>query len=123
MYTLKIAIVVLSLNGGIARSQAYRFVGHEKFRIVDTAGFYLYSINKLVQGEKIARPQDVYYFSVRADGPVLELTRENLGKAFVDNPRFRYALEARFRQDKELMDYDRSLGTYAINYLYSQTQH
>jgi hypothetical protein len=90
---------------------------------VDTAGFYLYSINKLVQGEKIARPQDVYFFSVKADGPILELTRENLEKAFGENPRFRYAVEARFRSDKELMEYDRILGTYAIKYLYSQSQH
>ena len=123
MYFLKVAIVGLCLSGGIASSQVYRSVGHEKFRIVDTAGFYLYSINKLVQGEKIARPQDVYFFSVKADGPILELTRENLEKAFGENPRFRYAVEARFRNDKELMEYDRILGTYAIKYLYSQSQH
>jgi|SRR6186713_2009345 len=123
MYFLKIAIVGLCLSGGIVRSQTYRAVGHEKFRIIDTTGFNLYCINKLVQGEKIARPLDVYYFSVKADGPILELTRENLEKAFWNNPRFRYAIAARFRQDKELMEYDRSLGTYALKYLYSQSLH
>ena len=123
MYFLKFAIIGLCLSGGIVRSQVYRSVDHEKFRVVDTAGFNLYCINKLVQGEKIARPQDVYYFSVKEDGPILELTRENLDKAFGSNPRFRYAIAARFRRDKELMEYDRSLGTYALKYLYRQSLH
>ena len=66
-------------------AQEYRTIGKEKFRVVDTAGFYIYSINKLVQGEKISRAQDVYYFSVKADGPVEELTMANLESTFAEN--------------------------------------
>jgi len=53
-YSLNILIAGLCCSGIIARGQDYRSVGREKFRIIDTAGFYLYHINKLVQGEKIA---------------------------------------------------------------------
>jgi hypothetical protein len=106
---------------GTVRAQGSREFGREKYRIIDTAGFYLYSCNKLVQGEKIARPQLVYYFSVDGSTPVLELTMENLEKAFAGNARFRYLLEEEFRSDKQLMAYDQLLKTYKLKYIYSQS--
>jgi hypothetical protein len=121
MYKLKVLLTGLGLSGMMANSQGYRTIGRERFRIIDTTGFYVYSVTKLVQGEKIARPQDVYYFSVREDGPLLELTRENLEEAFADNAKFRYALEAQFHSDKQLMAYDHWLKTYKLKYIYSQS--
>ena len=91
------------------------------YRIVDTTGFYLYSIDKLVQGEKIARPGTVYYFSVTANGPLQELTLVNLERAFAGNARFRYSLEGQFRSDKGLMAYDGVLRMYKVKYLYEQS--
>lgn len=102
-------------------AQEYRKVGREKFRVIDTTGFYLYSLNKLVQGEKIARPETVYYFSVDSGSPVLELTMDNLEKAFAGNAKFRYSLEEEFHGDRQLMAYDKLLKTYKIKYLYGQT--
>jgi|SRR5882757_9453733 len=121
MYKFKVLLAGVCLSGMIARGQEVRVAGKEKFRIIDTTGFYVYSINKLVQGEKIARPQDVYYFSVSADAPLLELTRENLEKVFAGNARFRYALEAQFHSDKQLMAYDPWLKAYKLKYLYHQS--
>ena len=108
-------------GGTAAKAQEYRQVGREKFRIIDTSGFYLYSLDKLVQGEKIARPETVYFFSVDKDSPVLQLTMENLEKAFASNPKFRYSLEASFHGDRQLMTYDKAIKMYKIKYLYSQT--
>lgn len=113
--------VALCLYGGVAKTQDFRVVGKEKFRVVDSTGFYLYSINKLVQGEKIARPTNVYYFSVDRQSPLLELTIGNLENAFAGNARFRYAVEEHFHSDKDLMAYDRMLKTYKLKYLYSQS--
>lgn len=98
-----------------------RVYGKSTYKVLDTKGFYLYSINKLVQGEKIARPQTVYYFSVTANGPLQELTLANLENAFAGNAKFRYALEAQFRSDKELIAYDGLLKMYKIKYLYAQS--
>jgi len=100
---------------------ALRVVGHRTYEVVDTAGFYLYRNNKLVQGEKIARPQTVYYFSLKADEPVRELTLANLERAFAGKPSFRYALEATFRSDKDLIAYDPLSRVYKIKYLYSHS--
>ena len=98
-----------------------RVYGKSSYRILDTTGFYLYSINKLVQGEKIARPETVYYFSVTAGGPLQELTVANLENVFAGNAKFRYSVEAEFRSDKELMAYDGVLKMYKIKYLYGQS--
>jgi hypothetical protein len=121
MYTLKILIAGLFLMTGHSQKPDYRHVGHRAYQVLDTTGFYLYSYNKLVQGEKIARPTTVYYFSVKADDPVQELTLVNLEKAFAENTRFRYALEAQFRSDKDLIAYDGLLKTYKIKNLYTQS--
>lgn len=121
MRSLMMLLLGVCLYGGIVKGQDFRQVGREKFRIIDTSGFYLYSINKLVQGEKIARPETVYYFSVDRQAPVLELTRENLEKAFAGNAKFRYSMEEEFRSDKELMAYDKLMKVYKLKYLYSQS--
>jgi hypothetical protein len=107
-----------------SKGQDYRFFDRAVYRIVDTGGFYLYSCNKLVQGQKIARPQTLYYFSVGASDLVQSLTLANLEIAFPRNTRFRYAVEAlkgQFGSDAALATYDGVLKTYKIKYLYSQS--
>jgi hypothetical protein len=118
---MKAMLLSVLLYAGVINGQEYRQVGNRKYEIVDTAGFYLYSYNMLVQGEKIARPETVYFFSVDKDSPVLQLTMENLEKAFASNPKFRYSLEASFHGDRQLMTYDKAIKMYKIKYLYSQT--
>ena len=71
-----------------------------------------------MQGEKIARPQTVYYFSKKEDDAVQELTLANLEQAFAGSTGFRYRLEALFRSDKELIAFDKTLNMYKIKYLY-----
>lgn len=117
---MKMLLLSALLYAGVINGQDYREVGKRKYTIVDTAGFYLYSYNMLVQGEKIARPETVYFFSVDKESPVLQLTMENLEKAFASNPRFRYSLEASFHGDKQLISYDKAIKMYKIKYLYSQ---
>jgi hypothetical protein len=104
----------------------YRFFDRGVYRIEDTTGFYLYSSTKMVQGEKIARPQAQYFFSVQPNGNVQQLTLPNLESAFAENAQFRYGLEAlagHFRGDLELAAYDGMLKTYKIKYLYAQSLH
>jgi hypothetical protein len=117
---MKAVLLSLLLYSGIINGQEYRQVGKRKYTIVDTSGFYLYSCNMLVQGEKIARPATVFFFSVDRESPVLQLTMDNLEKAFADNPKFRYSLEASFHDDKQLTTYDKAINMYKIKYLYSQ---
>lgn len=120
----KILFIAFCLTGAFSpdvHGQDYRAIGRSHYRVIDTAGFYLYSIDKLVQGEKIARPQTVYYFSRKADDPVQELTLVNLEQAFASNTGFRYRLESWSRSDKDLIFYDKRAGAFAIKVLYSMS--
>ena len=120
MMNMKIMLLSVLLYAGVINGQEYRQVGKRKYVVVDTSGFYLYSYKMLVQGEKIARPGTVYFFSVNKESPVFELTMDNLETAFASNPKFRYSLEASFHGDKQLMAYDKAINMYKIKYLYSQ---
>jgi hypothetical protein len=127
MYTFKFLIGVLLLmsfttHQPVKSSSGTRVYGKSTYKIIDTTGFYLYSINKLVQGEKIARPETVYYFSVKANDPVQELTIANLEKAFAANARFRYQMEELFHSDKDLAAYDGSVKMYKIKVVYDQNK-
>jgi hypothetical protein len=99
----------------------YRFYNKTPYHILDTAQFYLYSLDRLVQGTKIARPATVYYFSMGASDSPLPLTIANLETAFASNQAFIYKLHSEFRSDADLITYIPSLKTYKLKYAYGQS--
>ena len=136
MFTLALALLInFSLTGNCTQEkppaspnichdrsgQPYRLLIKSHYLILDTAHFYLYSYNKLVQGDKIARPTTCYYFSLDAASPVLPLTIANLEHAFSEDKAFCYKLHTDFRSDKDLITYLPSLKTYKIKYAYGQS--
>jgi hypothetical protein len=107
-----------------AKGQDYRFFDRSAYCIADTGGFYLYTNARLVQGEKIARPQTLYFFSVTPATGIQPLTLANLDKAFAGNTRFRYSVETlqgQFGSDAALAAYDGVLNNYKIKFLYAQS--
>jgi hypothetical protein len=103
------------LNG-----QNFRFYNNEAYKIIDTAGFLLYSHDKLTQQGKGYKPVDQFFYSVNTSQPILELTIHSLWTSFPDNANFRYSLQSNFSTDGDLMTYDRASNQYKIKYLYFQ---
>ena len=101
--------------------QTFRLLKKARYRVLDTTHFYLYSYNKLVQGEKIARPTTCYYFSQDAASEVLPLTIANLEKVFAGNAPFIYKLHTDFKSDKDLITWFPGLNSYKIKYAYDQS--
>lgn len=101
--------------------KSYRTFNKGAYHILDTAGFFLYSHDQLVQGMKIARPGTVYYFSLDAGSTILPLTVPNLEKAFALNQTFCYRLHTDFSSDKDLLTWLPTLKTYKIKYAYEQS--
>ena len=62
-----------------------------------------------------------YYFSDKSSDLVVDLTKENLKKAFPQNHAFHDALDANFKEDKELTNYDDFHKIYKINRLYQNS--
>jgi len=98
----------------------YRIFHKSSYGIVDTAGFYLYY--RYIQFEQIPGKglvkRDEYYFSKDSASDIQLLTIENLKRAYPENHRFHYDIDAHFRSDHELMAYDPYSKCYKLKYLY-----
>ncbi len=62
-----------------------------------------------------------YYFSKDANSKLSDLTILNIKKAFPDNHKFHDALDAEFKSNDELAQYDSFHKVYKINRLYSNS--
>jgi hypothetical protein len=99
----------------------YRFQDNKVYEIVDTEGFYLYSHDKLTQAGKGPKPVSIVYFSTNANNDILVLTQENIDRAFASNYKFKNSVQAEFKNDNALSDYDSALKEYKIKELYSES--
>jgi hypothetical protein len=115
-------------NAGISPAQKgtkgnYRIFHKSSYRVVDTAGFYLYY--RYIQFEQIRGKglikMDEYYFSKDSNSDIQPLTIENLKRVYPENHRFHYDIDAHFRSDRELMAYDPFTNMYKLKYLYMQS--
>ena len=66
---------------------------------------------------------DEYYFSKDSNSDIRLLTIENLKRAYPENHRFHYDIDAHFRFDRELMEYDPYTQMYKLKYLYMRSLH
>jgi hypothetical protein len=98
----------------------FRFYHNQAYKILDTAGFLLYSREKLTQGTKGNKPVEKYFYSVDPLQPVTGLTIQNLSNSFPDQTSFRYSLQSNFNNDSDLITYDKLSKQYKIKYLFFQ---
>ena len=106
-----------------SKKENHRFFRGEEYKILDTAGiflYYKYTQKEVTKGKSLIKT-DEYYFSVQGDGPICLLTSQNLRMSFSNNYRFQYALDAGFKSDGELIAYDDIQKIYKIEYLYNQS--
>src|ERR1700680_3153451 len=100
----------------------FRFYGNSTYQILDTAGFYIYYQYRSVEqtkGKGLVKA-DFYYFSKKSDDDITVLNSDNLKKAFPENHRLHYAIDANFKSDIDLAAYDSFQKTYKIKYLYDE---
>lgn len=62
-----------------------------------------------------------YFFTTSSSNVLQELTKMNLKKAFPNDHAFHDALDAQFKEDKELIAYDDFHKMYKINRIYTTT--
>jgi hypothetical protein len=99
----------------------YRFQDNKAFEIVDTDGFYLYKHDKLTAGGKGPKPVSTEYFSIKVNAEILQLTQQNIDRAFASNYKFRNLVQSEFKTDNQLNEYDSALEKYQIKELYIQS--
>ena len=107
-----------------AKEGDYRFYKNELYKVVDAGeGLCLYYASRLEEinkGKGLVKT-DEYFFSVSGNSEIYLLTMANLKKAFPDNNKFHYSLDATFKSDKDLMAYDSYSKMYKVKYLYNES--
>jgi hypothetical protein len=101
----------------------YRIYEKESYLILDTAAFclyYRYESEEKTKGKELVKTEE-YFFSKDAQSPIQLLTADNLKRTFPDNLPFHYAIDAEFRNNKDLIAYDSYCGCYKIKYIYKQS--
>ncbi|MBB6112046.1 hypothetical protein SAMN05421821_116135 [Mucilaginibacter lappiensis] len=107
-----------SIYGYRNNSHDYRLLGNKGYQIIDTVGFYIYSSDVLSQEGKGLKPVKTDFFSTKGDGEIMPLTQDNIAKAFVKNHKFRYLVQAEFKSDRDMDEYDNGVKEYKIKELY-----
>lgn len=88
------------------RNEDFRFYDDIKYRILDASHIYLYSREVNVVRGKAKSRVTKYYFSRNGEAPVMELTMNNVKRAFPENRQFHDLIDLQFRSDSELLKYD-----------------
>jgi hypothetical protein len=104
-------------------NQDFRFFHNEAYRILDAAGFLLYSHQQLIQQGKGSAPVEQYFYSTSSATPVLSLTIENIDKSFSAQSEFRYSVQSYFHKDADLITFDKADNQYEIKHLYFEHNH
>ena len=94
--------------------RSFRFVGNDVYEIRDAGRMFIYGAERLVRKGAVEK---AYFFSVGATGEVQPLTLINVKKAFPVNHRFHDSLDAAFKTDSELIQFDSFHKMYKVNRL------
>lgn len=101
--------------------QDYRFVGNAEYEILEARDVSIYALELPARNPKDTSrglpTSRVYFFSVPASEQVLPLTLQNLKRAFPNSHAFHDALDATFRTDDELTQYDTFHNMFKVNRL------
>lgn len=101
------------------KGQEYRFIDNKAYKILNPGEplliyVYQHQSHSPKEAEKYA---PMYFFSVDATSSPQPLTKANLKAAFPDSHKFHDALDANFKEDKELYAYDSFHKMYKVNWL------
>jgi hypothetical protein len=97
-----------------------RFIGEKEYTILNAGEpFLLYFYQQPLHSEKgINKYLLTYYFSTSPEAIPQLLTKENLKLAFPNNHKFHDELDAQFKSDDELFNYDDFHKMYKIIWIY-----
>ena len=96
----------------------FRFVDNKEYKILNPGeAVLLYVYQHPAHSPKEAgKNEPMNYFTINAVDPPKNLTKANLKAAFPENHKLHDALDAQFRNDAELTDYDRFHRMYKLSW-------
>lgn len=114
-----------------SETYGYRSTKGEEFRFVDNKEYKILNPGQdlLIYGYKhpshspkeIEKYPPMYYFSTDASSAPQSLTKANIKAALPDNHKFHNELDAQFKNDKQLHEYDQFHKMYRLNWIINNT--
>lgn len=96
----------------------FRFYDDKEYQIaqVDIIFVYTKPTDYIVGGGKNQQTKHIteYFFSKTGESAILKLTMDNVKKAFPENHKLHDALDAMFKSESELVQYDQFHNTYKV---------
>jgi len=100
-------------------NNCYRFYNKNAYRIINPSErILLYSRISLDGVPKYSHFVTNYYFSVNINSPLYPLTKKYLKEVLFNDVLFNVLLEVYFKNDNELIEYDKLNKIYILNHLY-----
>lgn len=102
------------------KGEEFRFVNNQQYKILNLGEqilIYEYTETGPDPRNPLLRLLYYYYFTTDAANPPVELTKENLKKAFPENQSFNSKIEENFKTDEDLITYDKLHKMYKLNWL------
>jgi hypothetical protein len=101
------------------KGREFRFIGEAEYTILNPGEqllMYVYQ-HPAHSGKEADKYPPTYFFTIDAAGMPQPLTKANLKAAFPDNHTFHDKMDAQFKNDKDLTDYDRFHKMYKLSWL------
>lgn len=100
--------------------EVFRFVNNDTYRILNPDEdilLYLHTTQDDLLKNPTRKVDEHYYFSKEAAGSLVDLTIDNLKKAFRENSKFLASIDRYFEKDEQLVSYDTKRKIYTLNRL------
>ena len=97
-----------------------RFQNKEHYHLVEKGPVWIFFKNEKKSQNKTLDTEKKYYFSIKGDGKLVELTKENLKNTFPDNHKFHDILDAQIQNDFKIAEYDSFHKMFKVNHLLQQ---
>lgn len=100
--------------------EVFRFVDNTAYEIMNPDEellLYKHTAPSDVKANPTKREEEHYYFSKDAISSPVDLTIDNLKKAYRDNSKFLALIDKYFKTDQQLMSYNAKQKTYTLNQL------
>lgn len=98
-----------------------RFQDKEHYYLDEKGPIWIFFRMENKATNKTFFPERKYYFSIKGDGKLMELSKENLRNAFPVNHKFHDLLDAQFSSNVNIGEYDSFHKMFKVNHLLQQS--
>ena len=103
------------------KGKIVRTYNFETYNFIERGAIWIYYKDLTISLGKGIKRERQYFYSISGRGNIMPLTILNLKKSFPEKYAFHNMLDAQFRKDADLIEYNRLEGKFQVNHLLETT--